>query len=53
LTRSKGSKPPASRGSVPLCDESIAALAEEYGRTPQEIEEAIRWVRALPLPVAV
>jgi uncharacterized protein (DUF433 family) len=32
--------------------ESIAALAEEYGRTPQEIEEAIRWERALPLPVA-
>jgi uncharacterized protein (DUF433 family) len=32
--------------------ESIAALAEEYGRTPQEIEEAIRWERALPLPAA-
>ncbi len=32
--------------------ESIAALAEEYGRTPQEIEEAIRWEHALPLPVA-
>ena len=32
--------------------ESIAALAEEYGRTPQEIEEAIRWERTLPLPVA-
>jgi uncharacterized protein (DUF433 family) len=32
--------------------ESIAALAEEYGRTPQEIEEAIRWERALPLSVA-
>jgi uncharacterized protein (DUF433 family) len=32
--------------------ESIAALAEEYGRTPQEIEEAIRWERSLPLPVA-
>lgn len=32
--------------------ESIAALAEEYGRTSQEIEEAIRWERALPLPVA-
>src|SRR5260370_7915849 len=29
--------------------ESIAALAEEYGRTPQKIEEAIRWERALPL----
>jgi len=32
--------------------ESIAALTEEYGRTPQEIEEAIRWERALPLPIA-
>jgi uncharacterized protein (DUF433 family) len=32
--------------------ESIAALAEEYGRTPQEIEEAIRWERSLPLPIA-
>ena len=32
--------------------ESIAALAEEYGRTPQEIEEANRWERSLPLPVA-
>src|ERR1700687_3998671 len=32
--------------------ESIAALAEEYGRTPQEIEEAIRGERALPPPVA-
>ena len=32
--------------------ESIAALAEEYGRTTHEIEEAIRWERALPLPVA-
>jgi uncharacterized protein (DUF433 family) len=32
--------------------ESIAGLAEEYGRTPQEIEEAIRWERSLPLPVA-
>jgi hypothetical protein len=32
--------------------ESIAALAEEYGRTPQEIEEAIRWERAAPLPIA-
>jgi uncharacterized protein (DUF433 family) len=32
--------------------ESIAALAEEYGRTPQEIEEAIRWERTLPLPIA-
>jgi hypothetical protein len=32
--------------------ESIAALAEEYGRTPQEIEEAIGWERALPLSIA-
>jgi uncharacterized protein (DUF433 family) len=32
--------------------ESIAGLAEEYGRTPQEIEEAVRWERSLPLPVA-
>jgi uncharacterized protein (DUF433 family) len=32
--------------------ESVAALAEEYGRTPQEIEEAVRWERALPLPLA-
>jgi len=32
--------------------ESIAALAEEYRRTPQEIEEAIRWERSLPLPIA-
>lgn len=32
--------------------ESIAALAEEYGRTSEEIEEAIRWERALPLPIA-
>ena len=29
--------------------ESIAALAEEYGCTPQQIEEAIRWERALPV----
>jgi len=29
--------------------ESIAALAEEYGRTPQQIEEAIRWESALPV----
>ena len=27
--------------------EPIAALAEEYGRTPQEIEEAIRWESSL------
>jgi len=32
--------------------ESIAALAEEYGRTPQEIEEAIRWERSLRLAIA-
>lgn len=29
--------------------ESIAALAEEYGCTPQQVEEAIRWERALPI----
>jgi uncharacterized protein (DUF433 family) len=29
--------------------ESIAALAEEYGCTPPQIEEAIRWERALPV----
>lgn len=28
--------------------ESIAAVAEEYGCTPEQIEEAIRWERALP-----
>jgi uncharacterized protein (DUF433 family) len=32
--------------------ESITELAEEYGCTPQQIEEAIRWERALPLSVA-
>lgn len=32
--------------------ESITSLAEEYGCTPQQIEEAIRWERAIPLPVA-
>jgi uncharacterized protein (DUF433 family) len=32
--------------------ESITALAEEYGCTPQQIEEAIRWERVAPLPVA-
>jgi uncharacterized protein (DUF433 family) len=32
--------------------ESILSLAEEYGCTPQQIEEAIRWERAVPLPVA-
>ncbi len=29
--------------------ESITGLAEEYGCTPQQIEEAIRWERALPV----
>jgi len=29
--------------------ESITALAEEYGCTPQQIEEAIRWESALPI----
>ena len=29
--------------------ESIAALAEEYGCTPPQIEEAIRWERAIPI----
>ena len=32
--------------------ESITALAGEYGCTPQQIEEAIRWEGALPIPVA-
>ena len=32
--------------------ESIADLAEEYGCTQEQIEEAIRWERPLPLPVA-
>src|SRR5260370_7787276 len=32
--------------------ESIAALAEEYGRTPQETEEAIPCHRATPLPLS-
>lgn len=32
--------------------ESITSLAEEYGCTPQQIEEAIRWERTIPLPVA-
>ena len=31
--------------------ESITSLAEEYGCTPQQIEEAIRWERSIP-PVA-
>jgi uncharacterized protein (DUF433 family) len=29
--------------------ESVTALAEEYGCTPQQIEEAIRWESALPI----
>lgn len=29
--------------------ESITALAEEYGCTPEQIEEAIRWESALPV----
>jgi uncharacterized protein (DUF433 family) len=29
--------------------ESVTALAEEYGCTPQQIEEAIRWERVLPV----
>lgn len=29
--------------------ESVDSLAEEYGCTPQQIEEAIRWERALPV----
>jgi uncharacterized protein (DUF433 family) len=29
--------------------ESITDLAAEYGCTPQQIEEAIRWERALPI----
>ena len=32
--------------------ESIAALAEEYGRTPEEIEEAVRWERSLAAGIA-
>jgi uncharacterized protein (DUF433 family) len=32
--------------------ESILSLAEEYGCTPQQIEESIRWEGALPLPFA-
>lgn len=32
--------------------ESITDLAEEYGCTQEQIEEAIRWERALPLPLA-
>ena len=29
--------------------ESVGDLAEEYGCEPQQIEEAIRWERALPV----
>ena len=29
--------------------DSVAALSEEYGCTPQQIEEAIRWEQALPI----
>lgn len=29
--------------------ESVTALAEEYGCSPEQIEEAIRWERALPI----
>jgi len=32
--------------------DSVSSLAEEYGCTTQQIEEAIRWEGALPLPVA-
>src|SRR5579859_387250 len=32
--------------------DSVNSLAEEYGCTTQQIEEAIRWEGALPLPVA-
>jgi uncharacterized protein (DUF433 family) len=33
--------------------ESVTNLAEEYGCTPQQIEEALRWERGtIPLPVA-
>jgi uncharacterized protein (DUF433 family) len=32
--------------------ESMAALAEEYGCAPEQIEEAIRWEGALPVPAA-
>jgi len=32
--------------------ESVTSLAEEYGCTPQQIEEALRWERSVPLPVA-
>lgn len=32
--------------------ESVNSLAEEYGCSPQQIEEALRWERSVPLPVA-
>ena len=32
--------------------ESVASLAEEYGCPPQQIEEAVRWEKSVPLPVA-
>jgi uncharacterized protein (DUF433 family) len=32
--------------------ESVPALAEEYGCTPEQIEEAIRWEGALPVSAA-
>ena len=32
--------------------ESVISLAEEYGCTPQQIEEALRWERSVPLPAA-
>jgi uncharacterized protein (DUF433 family) len=32
--------------------DSVNSLAEEYGCTTQQIEEALRWERAIPLPVA-
>src|SRR6266446_2881129 len=35
-----------------IARESITELAEEYGCPPQQIEEAIRWERSLPLPIA-
>jgi uncharacterized protein (DUF433 family) len=32
--------------------ESVTDLAEEYGCSPQQIEEALRWERSIPLPAA-
>jgi uncharacterized protein (DUF433 family) len=32
--------------------DSVSSLAEEYGCTTQQIEEALRWERAIPLPIA-